>query len=229
MTDAAPKGFSPRSVSIFFALAALIHLVSIFTRFDALAAMLPNGVDGGLLVGTIALLLVEGIVESRVDYGEQMVELPLWMQIKSKPIKLAFTFGFTYLAIVLLQTLDLEIGPIDPSPPEEWDLPKRLQFFAMMSVGMFFPNYLAASGGLIPALRVIASPLKRVPFFVALIIGMVAGIALGFGAVMAVSSTAIGEGVAFVNAIEEHPVVVVGTAVVTLITSLVGTFFAKSE
>ncbi|MCB9624793.1 MAG: hypothetical protein H6723_15885 [Sandaracinus sp.] len=38
------------------------------------------------------------------------------MRIDSRPVKLSFTFAFTYLAIVLLQTWDVEIGPVDPTP-----------------------------------------------------------------------------------------------------------------
>ena len=89
--------------------------------------------------------------------------MPLWMRITSRPVKLSFTFAFTYLAVVVLQTWALSIGPIDPSPPAEWALGQRAMWFGTMSVGMFFPNYLATTAILIPVLRAITAPFRRLP------------------------------------------------------------------
>ena len=117
MADTPRGGLAPKTLAPFFVLAALFHLGCIATRFDGVAGRLPPGVAAGLLLATFPLLFVEGYFESRLNYGDKLSSLPLWMQIDSKPVKATFTFAFTYLSIVLLQTFDISIGPIDPSPP----------------------------------------------------------------------------------------------------------------
>lgn len=163
----------------YFLFAAVIHVVAIATRFDTLAAKLPDVVAPIVMATQFPLLLLSGYFESRLDYGEQMPGLPKWMQINSKPVKLALTFGFVYLALIPLQTWNISIGPLDPTPPESFPQAQRAMWFAMFSVGMFFPFYMAATSLLVPVLRAIAFPMKRLPIALGAILALVVGFAIG--------------------------------------------------
>ena len=183
-------GLKPRALAPFFVLAALFHLVCLATRFDEVAARLPPGVAGGLLLATFPLLLLEGYFESRLDYGDKLESLPLWMQIDSGPVKAAFTLAFTYLSVVLLQSFDLAIGPVDPTPPPEWPLAQRALWFGGFSLGMCFPNYLATASLLLPPLRALGRLAQRLtaPFAVLLLAALGGG--LGYGALRLLHSQA---------------------------------------
>jgi hypothetical protein len=175
----AAKKLAPATVAPYFIVVALIHAVSVATLFDTLAAKLPAGFAQALMIGTFPLLLLSGYFEGRIDYGETMANFPLWMRIKSKPVKLAFTFGFIYIATVSLQTLHFSIGPLDPTPPASFPPAQRAMWFAMFTGGMFFPFYLAATGLLIPVLRAITKPLHALPAAVGGIVALVVGGGLG--------------------------------------------------
>ncbi|MFV8753777.1 hypothetical protein ACNOYE_24805 [Nannocystaceae bacterium ST9] len=178
---AARAPLDPRHLAPFFVLAALLHALAIASRFDEVARQLPPLVASSVLLASVAMLFVEGYFEGRLDYGPTLAELPLWMRIKSGPVKAAFTFAFTYLAIVALQTWDVEIGPIDPTPPPEWSLAQRAQWFGMFTFGMFFVNYLAATSILIPVFRALTTPLRALPGIVGVAIASVVGVAAGWG------------------------------------------------
>jgi hypothetical protein len=152
---------SPRTLAPFFIVVALINAIAVATRFDLLAAKLPAGAPLGVMLAVVPLLVLAGYFEGRLDYGETLAELPLWMRIKSVPVKLAFTFGFIYLTCVALQTWDIKIGPIDPSPPASFPPERRAMWFAIFTGGMFFPFYLAATAILIPGLRGLTWPLRK--------------------------------------------------------------------
>jgi hypothetical protein len=209
-------GLAPKSLAPFFVLTAGFHLACLITRFDEIAQRLPEGVAAGLLFATFPLLLVEGYFESRIDYGQSLEGMPLWMQIRSGPVKAAFTLAFTYLAVVVLQTFDIEIGPIDPTPPPEWPLQQRAMWFGIMSVGMFFPNYLATTSLLVPALRALGRIGQKVmaPLAVALLALLGAG--LGCGAVALLHSQMAHDEVSSAQGIWEsftsEPLVAIGVA-----------------
>lgn len=192
-----PRGrLAPKSLAPFFVLAALFHLACIATRFDGVAGHLPPGVAAGLLLATFPLLLVEGYFESRLDYGGTLESLPLWMQIDSKPVKAAFTFAFTYLTIVLLQTFDISIGPVDPTPPESFPPATRAMWFAGFSVGMCFPNYLATTSLLVPPLRALGRVVQKLPGVVAVVLLAALGVGVGYGALFLLHSQTVSEEVA---------------------------------
>ncbi|MEO8551258.1 MAG: hypothetical protein ABI678_14850, partial [Kofleriaceae bacterium] len=144
---------APRTVAPYFVLVALIHAAAVATRFDLVAAKVPAAAQLAIMLGQAPLLVLSGYFESRLVYGTEGSGLPLWMRIRSVPVKLAFTFAFVYIATVTLQTLHVSIGPIDPTPPLAFPPTQRALWFAMFTAGMFFPFYLAAAGGLIPVLR----------------------------------------------------------------------------
>jgi len=225
--------FRPRTLAPFFVLTALFHTLCLATRFDDVARALPAGVGAGLLLATFPLLFIEGYFESRLDYGDDSSSLPLWMRIKSKPVKLSFTLAFTYLAVVVLQTWDISIGPIDPTPPPEWPLAQRAQFFAMMSAGMFFPNYLAATGLLVPTLRKLGQLFHRVPAVVAILVLGLLGMGAGYGVVSAFASVSLGSGIesasSMLDAITERPAVAIGLAFAGVFVPMIFGALMKSD
>lgn len=197
----------PSTLAPFFALTALFHAASVASRFDVVAEQIPPSVTAAILFAQLPLLLVEGYFEGRLDYGEGVG--PTWMRIKSQPVKVAFTFAFLYLVIVVMQTWSISLGPIDPTPPKQWPEAQRAGWFAMFTAGMFFPNYLAASSSLIPALRTITAPLRKLPTIVAVAIASLVGVGAGYGAVIAFGSAKLGERIGAAQAlwqsVQENP------------------------
>ena len=225
------SGISPQRVAPFFILVAVINAFAVATRFDLLAAKLPAGAAVGVMLAVFPLLVLGGYFEGRIDYGESMADFPLWMRIKSVPVKLAFTFGFMYLTCVALQTWDVKIGPIDPTPPAEWPAEKRAMWFAIFTGGMFFPFYLAATSILIPGLRGMTWPLRKLPPIAAGLIALVVGFGLGVLVLAAVTSSKIG---AFITGIKEtfkaNPAAAVGISLVAMLGPLVvGLIRGKDE
>ncbi len=176
----------PGRLAPLFVLTALIHGAAVISRFDLVYAEIPELVHAAVLCAQLPLLLVTGYYESRLDHGPSMPGLPVWMQIQSRPVKWSLTLGFTYLAIVALQTLEVSLGPIDPTPPLEFPPAQRLLWFLGFSFGMFFANYMLTAATLVPALRLLCKPLRRLPAPVALVILALLGLLLGLAALAAI-------------------------------------------
>jgi hypothetical protein len=202
---------APATVAPYFILVALIHAVSVATRFDLVAAKLPHGAAEALMLGQFPLIVLSGYFEGRIDYGETMDSLPLWMRIKSRPVKLAFTFAFIYIACVSLQTLNFSIGPLDPTPPLTFPATQRALWFAMFTAGMFFPFYLAATGLLIPILRALTRPLRAAPTLVGGLVALALGGGIGIGVFALATKTKLPEFIASIKAtINSDPVLAIG-------------------
>ena len=212
------RDIAPAVTAPYFVVVALIHAFAVATRFDLVAAKLPPGAATALMVGQFPLLLLSGYFEGRLDYGAMPASFPLWMRIKSRPVKLAFTFAFMYLTCVALQTWHVSIGPIDPTPPASFPPNTRAMWFAMFTAGMFFPFYLAATSLLIPVLRFITRPLRALPQLVGGLLALVIGGGLGVVVFAAVTSTKLGAFVAEIQAtIQADPRIALGVmAVMTL-------------
>ena len=188
-------------------LTGVFHALSVASRFDVVAAQIPDSVSAAIMFAQLPVLLVEGYFEGRLDYGEGVG--PTWMRIKSQPVKIAFTFAFLYLVTVIMQTWNISLGPIDPTPPKEWPTAQRAGWFAMFTAGMFFPNYLAAAASLIPALRTITAPLRKLPAIVALAIASIVGVGAGYALVVAIGNATLGSKTgsaqAMWQALQENP------------------------
>jgi hypothetical protein len=52
-------------------------------------------------------------------------------------------------------------------------------WFAMFSVGMVFPFYMAATSLLVPVLRALAFPMKRLPLALGAVLALTVGFAIG--------------------------------------------------
>jgi hypothetical protein len=181
-----PADFAP-----YFVFVGLVHAAAVATRFDEVAAKLPAGAALAIMLAQFPLLVLSGYFEGRLDYGEQPAGFPRWMQIDSKAVKMAFAFGFMYLVVVVAQTWDVKIGPVDPSPPKTFSVGQRAMWFAMFTGGFFFLFYMAAASLLIPVLRVLTSPLRMVPAVVGAVIALAAGAGVGLLVMAAVQSTEI--------------------------------------
>jgi len=210
---------APRTVAPFFILLALINAGAVATRFDLVAQKLPAGAPFAVMLAVVPLLLLGGYFEGRIDYDETLATLPLWMRIKSKPVKLAFTFGFMYLACVTLQTWNVSIGPVNPNPPLTFPPAQRAMWFGIFTAGMFFPFYLAATSLLIPLLRLLTKPFRAMPAAVGAFGSLVLGGMIGVLVLTAVTSSKLG---AFIKSIKDFinsdPAIALG---VTLVTTLV--------
>ena len=199
---------SARQVAPYFIVVGLIHAFAVATRFDGLAAEIPAAVGVALMIGQFPLIFLSGYFEGRIDHGDQMKELPLWMRLDSKPVKIAFTFAFIYISCVALQTWDVSAGPIDPTPPAEWSLEKRALWFAIFTAGMFFPFYLAAAGVLIPVLRFVTRPLRALPSAAGALIAIAIGGGIGVLVFALCTNTELEDFIGGIKAVfEEHPAI----------------------
>ncbi len=181
MTDAEETPRLPWSQRLFFLFVALVGLLGIVSRFDEVRAMTPSLVAMALLLVQGPLLVMMGFLEARTVPAESNVDLPEWMTVRSRSVRAALTFSFTFLALVLMQEYEIGIGEIDPTPPAVFSLQGRVGYFAMFTVGMGFINFIAASGLLLPVLRTLARPFRRWPLSGALPVALVLGCALSAG------------------------------------------------
>lgn len=191
----------PARAAPYFWFATLVHVAAVATRFDTLAAKLPPHVPLAIMVAQFPLIVLSGFFEGQLDYGPPMDGFPGWMQIRSRPVKLATTFGFIYLCCVTLQTWHISIGPINPTPPAEWPTAQRAAWFAMFTAGFFFPFYLATASLLIPTLRVLTAPFRAIPLaVVGALLALAVGGGLGLGVCALATWTALGDFIAQVQA-----------------------------
>jgi hypothetical protein len=217
-----------RGASIFFGATALVHAAAIVSRFDEIEV--PALVEAILVLAHVPLLLIEAVFVGRL-VTESAVKLPLWMRIPSKPAKVSITLAFTFLSVVLFQHWDVSLGPIDPSPPEEWPTSQRAMFFAIMSFGMFFPNYLAATGLVLPAMRMITKPLERLPLALVVAIVAIGGTGLGVGLVGVLASETVGDEIYRVQeAIWSSPALALGvTLALVLVPAAIGMITSRFD
>lgn len=217
----AKQDLTQRSVAPLFVLLTLVFAAAVLSRFDAFAARIPGQVHGAMLAASFPLLLIAGAVERRVAY-DTSPSMPLWMRIDSRPIKYTFTLALTYLAIVALQAFDVELGVIDPSPPEVWPQQQRLLWFVGFSFGMSFANYLVAAGVLIPALRLVTAPFSRLPGVVGMPLVALLGLGLGWLSLGALARAEEVRAIAgYVEALKEQPAVAIAVAVALVVGPIV--------
>ncbi len=170
----------PERLAPLFVLTALIHAAAVLTRFDLVRDAVPQVVHGALFCAQLPLLLIGGYYESRLDHRS---DLPVWMQIRSRPVKWSLTLAFTYFAIHTSLTLDLEL--LDPTPPAAWPQTQRALWFLGFSFGMFFANYLTTTRFVVPVLRLLGAALRWLPAPLALLLLAVLGLALGLATLIA--------------------------------------------
>ncbi|MEO6775329.1 MAG: hypothetical protein ABI467_20365 [Kofleriaceae bacterium] len=197
------RRLAPRTVAPYFWLVALVHAASVATLFDRVAAALPAPVPLAIMSAQVPLLVLSGYFEGQLDYGPSRIGVP-------RPVKLAFTFAFIYIAAVTLQTLHFSIGPLDPTPPLAFPPAQRALWFAMFTAGMFFPFYLAASGGLIPVMRGLTRPLRALPRLAGALAALGLGGVVGLGVFALATEIQLG---AFVDRIQDAIRVSPGLAV----------------
>ncbi len=208
--------------TLFFVGAGLLHVCAVASRFDVTHSLVPPLVDLALVVAHVPLVLIEGLLLLHLAGDGVEGKRVSWVQIRSGSGRVALTFGFTFLGIVLLQAWDLEIGPIDPTPPESFPLATRARYFATMTVAMFFPNFLAATSFVLPIVRALTFPWTRPLsplslFSSASVLGAI-GIAGGFGLVVLLLEGRVGALVASAQgAIYEGPALAIAVALLTTV------------
>lgn len=210
----ASKDLTQRSVAPLFVLLALVFAAAVLSRFDGFAGRIPAAAHGALLAACFPLLMIAGAVERRIAYDPGRKDMPLWMQIDSRPVKYTFALALTYLGLLALQVFEIELGIVDPIAPEGWPQAQRLAWFLVFSFGMSFVNFLLAAGVLIPVLRVITAPFSRLPAALGMPLVALLGLGLGwlsFGALERADDVRAIQG--YVEAIKEEPTVALVVAV----------------
>jgi hypothetical protein len=210
------QDLKPSTLAPYFVLAGLVHAAAVATRFDVLAAKLPDGAGLAIMLAQFPLLMLSGYFEGRLDYGDKLKSMPMWMRIDSKAVKLAFTFGFMYLVVVAAQTWNISIGPVDPTPPLTFPTAQRAMWFAMFTLGFAMLFFMAAASILIPVLRFVTYPLRQLPTLVGAVLAVGIGAGLGVFILAAVQSQEIAGFVKSVKgAIRADPALMVGVILAT--------------
>lgn len=178
-------------------------------------ARVPELFVDAILFVQLPLLCVGGLLEVRFRGAKEDAgpDLPEWMTMKGRWKKAAFTFSFTALAIAALQVLDVELGPADPSPPLEWPLQKRAQYFAITAFGMGMVNYMAAVDLLLPPLRFLAKPFRTGVLWATVPLMLIVGAALAAGFVYVVGIPVVSDGIDTLTTWMEEPYVIIGMIV----------------
>lgn len=204
---------------LFFPLFALIGIAATVSRFDEVMARVPELFIDLILFVQVPLLCVAGLLEVRARgvKEESGPDLPEWMKMRGRWKKAAFTFSFTALSIAALQVLDVELGPADPSPPPEWDLQKRAQFFAITAFGMGMINYMAAVDMLLPPLRFLAKPFRTGVLWVTVPFMFILGGAIAAGFVYVVAIPVVSDGIDQLTTWMDEPYVIIGLIVGPLV------------
>ena len=157
MSDRPQPGLVP-----FFTLMTLLHGAAVLSRFDQFQAALPPVVHAALLCGQLPLILLEAYFIDRLLVAESGPKLPVWMRIPAGPIRSALALALTYLGLFTLQTWEISLGGVDPTPPAIWPLAQRLAWFSGFALVLTFPAYLVATSTLLPILRARARAVPRV-------------------------------------------------------------------
>ena len=108
----------------------LLHGAAVLSRFDQFQAALPPVVHAALLCGQLPLILLEAYFIDRLLVAESGPKLPVWMRIPAGPIRSALALALTYLGLFTLQTWEISLGGVDPTPPAIWPLAQRLAWFS---------------------------------------------------------------------------------------------------
>jgi hypothetical protein len=174
MRDRPPPGLVP-----FFALTTLLHGAAVLSRFDGFAVALPPVVHAALLCGQLPLLLLEALFVDRLLAAGRGPKVPTWMRIPAGPIRWSLALALTYLGLFTLQTWDLSLGGVDPTPPAIWPPAQRLAWFSGFALLMTFPAYLAATTTLLPILRALLWPLRALPAGLAVLLAIALGGGVG--------------------------------------------------
>src|SRR5688572_12795985 len=95
--------------------AALLLALCIVSRFPPFAAALPHFVDDAAFVVAGVSLGVIGAAEARMKRGSVG---PLWMRVPWSA-KLALALALSFCTTVIAQTLQVSLGPVDPSFPAD--------------------------------------------------------------------------------------------------------------
>ncbi len=196
-----------RTPTLFFAFTALLHLAGVLSRFDRIYEVVPDYVHASLLCGQLPLLLVEGYFLDR-SLSSGRSGFPAWMELPSGPVRWSLALAITYIGLFVLQTWSIEIGAVNPTPPEIWPDAQRLAWFVGFAVIASFPAYLLATKAMLPVLRVLVWPLRRLPTGLAVLLAALAGGGLSLvvlSLVDADKSDAFQEIASLVEALREHP------------------------
>ncbi|MEM6957934.1 MAG: hypothetical protein AAF645_19720 [Myxococcota bacterium] len=204
-----------------FGLSAVVSAVSLLLRFDGLALLVPAAepalmLSPYLLFAHGPLLLMVAASEARMTHGGTG---PEWMRIQDAWLKRALTVAFTYLSLVSIQELGIEIGEIDPSAPEEWPQPQRLLWFLGFSFGMGFVNYMAVVDTLLPVLRFLVRPFRKLSLPVATIGAGLLGAGVSFGLAHVFSLPVVQDGFNTLSELLDSPQAIIGLIVVPLLIS----------
>ena len=221
---------SPAALFSLFSLFALVHGLALASRFPELAQRLPPWAPRAVLLTQLPLLLIAVYFDAGIR-GEKPRGLPNWMWLRSGPLKLGLALAFSYFAMVVLQTWDIQLGPVDPTPPPGWPLAVRARHFGLICLAGLLPGYIAMSSLVVPPLRRLARLLQRCPAALAAALLGAVGLLVGLVLLLALESARASEAIASVQDLlhGDGPLMIGVTVGVILIPTLLGLLTARRK
>lgn len=189
-------------------LCAALAAACIATRFPPIAALLPGAV--AYAVFAIAGFAIGGAAAAEAHVPRGSVG-PLWMRVATAP-KLALALGLSFATTVIAQTLEISLGPVDPTFPASAPFFTNALWFFMFTIGFAGIGMMSAPGVLLPVLHPIAKALRGAPVIVGVLVlgGVLAGIGIGFQIALGLPVVVdlVGKGKAWVDANDKLVMVV---------------------
>jgi hypothetical protein len=131
---------------------ALVLALCVTSRFPLFAAKMPAFVDELMFVVAGIAIGITIAMEARMERGTVGA---LWMRVAA-PAKLGLAFGLSFITTVIAQTLQISLGPVDPSfGGDAPDATKALWFF-VFTIGFAGIGMMSAPGIFLPPFHPIA-------------------------------------------------------------------------
>lgn len=156
-------------------LCAVLVVACIAARFPPFAAALPGFVADSAFALVGFALGAAAAAETHFTRGSVG---PMWMRVAAAP-RLAFALGVSFVTTVLAQTLQISLGPVDPTFPAGASAGINTLWFFVFTLGFTGLGMMSASGLVMPVLQPPARLFRRLPLLPA--VGIVGGMFAGAG------------------------------------------------
>lgn len=174
-SDAPPSTAGATAISL---VCAAMAAVCIAARFPPIAALLPGAASYGIFA--MAGFAIGGAAAAEARFVRGSVG-PLWMRVATGP-KLALALGLSFVTTVIAQTLEISLGPVDPTFPASAPMTTNMMWFFVFTIGFAGIGMMSAPSVMLPVLHPIAKALRAAPLPVAVLVlgGVLAGAGIGF-------------------------------------------------
>lgn len=154
----------------------VVLALAIASRFPPIAVRLPPGTAPIVVTLVGAVLLMVGLLERRLPRRKVG---PLWMRV-APGVGLTVSLGLTFFTTLVAQVLGVSLLTADPTVA--FGTPSITAFnYFMWTIGFSGVGIFFATPIMVPLLRVLTWPVKRLPLAAAVPLGCLAGALFALG------------------------------------------------